>query len=256
MTMILFSFPITLVIYRKIFMVTNVSSLHLMILFVVLGISADNIFVIWDAFRQSDTFPQLRGNYEKRMAYMFRRASKSLLATSSTTAFAFMSNGFSSLMPVSAFGWFAFIVIPVNYILIMMYYPAYLIVYDKYVKEMEKKAVKCAINLVTCKLVRSLKWRKLIEILKGDREGFIERNNDQTEMSAMDGKSKYSTSEFDFDETSGRRVETILPQYTDKSEDVDQSIVLQGLYEESASNKGSKPRSMPKPIERRRTYSK
>lgn len=49
--MILFSFPITLVIYRKILMVTNVSSLHLMILFVVLGISADNIFVLWDAFR-------------------------------------------------------------------------------------------------------------------------------------------------------------------------------------------------------------
>lgn len=51
MSMILFSFPITLVIYRKLMKVTNVSSLHLMILFVVLGISADNIFVIWDAFR-------------------------------------------------------------------------------------------------------------------------------------------------------------------------------------------------------------
>ena len=71
------------------------------------------------------------------MAYMFRRASKSLLATSSTTAFAFMSNGFSSLMPVSAFGWFAFVLIPVNYVLIVTYYPAFLIIYDKYVKQKE-----------------------------------------------------------------------------------------------------------------------
>lgn len=51
MAMILFSFPITLVIYKKIMMVSNLSSLHLMITFVVLGISADNIFVFWDAWR-------------------------------------------------------------------------------------------------------------------------------------------------------------------------------------------------------------
>ena len=51
LSMILFSFPITLVIYRNIFGITNVSSLHLMIVFVVLGISADNIFVLWDAWK-------------------------------------------------------------------------------------------------------------------------------------------------------------------------------------------------------------
>lgn len=57
MSMIVFSFPITLVLYRNVMMVTNVSALHLMVVFVVLGISADNIFVLWDAWRQSDTFP-------------------------------------------------------------------------------------------------------------------------------------------------------------------------------------------------------
>lgn len=50
MMQILFSFPITLTIYKLIMRVTNVSSLHLMIVFVILGISADNIFVIWDAW--------------------------------------------------------------------------------------------------------------------------------------------------------------------------------------------------------------
>lgn len=90
------------------------------------------------------------------MAYMFRRASKSLLATSGTTAFAFMSNGFSSLMPVSAFGWFAFIVIPVNYVLIVMYYPAYLIIYDKYVKDLENNLLKCAINTAKCQHFRKI----------------------------------------------------------------------------------------------------
>ena len=57
MSMILFSFPITLVLYRVVAEVTNVSSLHLMVVFVVLGISADNIFVIWDAWCQSQHYP-------------------------------------------------------------------------------------------------------------------------------------------------------------------------------------------------------
>jgi predicted RND superfamily exporter protein len=130
MSMIGFSIPITLVIYRIVFNITNLSSLHLMIVFVVLGISADNIFVLWDAWRQSDSIPELQGDQKKRMAYTFRRAYKALLATSSTTGFAFLSNGFSSLMPVSAFGIFAFILIPMNFFLIIFYYPAFLIVYE------------------------------------------------------------------------------------------------------------------------------
>jgi len=73
------------------------------------------------------------------MAYTFRRSAKALLATSSTTTFAFMANGFSSLMPVSAFGWFAFVVIPVNYVLMVIYYPAYLVIYEIYAKKVEKK---------------------------------------------------------------------------------------------------------------------
>ena len=77
------------------------------------------------------------------MAYTFRRASLAILATSSTTAFAFLSNGFSALMPVSAFGYFAFVVVPVNYILIVFYFPAFLIIYENQVKSIEKSIYKC-----------------------------------------------------------------------------------------------------------------
>ena len=73
------------------------------------------------------------------MAYTFRRAYKAILATSSTTAFAFLSNGFSSLMPVSAFGYFAFVIVPVNYVLIVFYFPCYLIIYEQYVREKERE---------------------------------------------------------------------------------------------------------------------
>ena len=73
------------------------------------------------------------------MAYTFRRAYKAILATSSTTAFAFLSNGYSQLMPISAFGYFAFVIVPVNYVLIVFYFPCYLIIYEDHVKELERK---------------------------------------------------------------------------------------------------------------------
>jgi predicted RND superfamily exporter protein len=182
--MIMVSFPITLVIYKLVMRVTNVSSLHLMVVFVVLGISADNIFVLWDAWRQSDVYPQYTGNYNKRMAYTFRRAYKSLLATSSTTAFAFMSNGFSSLMPVSAFGWFAFVIIPVNYVLIVMYYPAYLIIYERKVRRHEKNIIKVFKEILTFKSCRSFDWQGLFLQI------FLDRFEQDVSIESVDQKSR------------------------------------------------------------------
>jgi predicted RND superfamily exporter protein len=143
MSQILFSFPITLVIYRVFMRISNIGPLHLMVVFLVLGISADNIFVICDAWVQSESYPQFSGNLKKRMAYTFRRAAKAILATSSTTAFAFLSNGFSSLMPVSAFGFFAFVIVPVNYVLIVFYFPAFLIIYENDIKHKEAIVANC-----------------------------------------------------------------------------------------------------------------
>lgn len=60
--MILISFPVSLVIYKLIFRISNLSSLHLMIVFVVLGIACDNIFVIWDAWTQSLAIDAIKNN--------------------------------------------------------------------------------------------------------------------------------------------------------------------------------------------------
>jgi hypothetical protein len=53
MLMIMSSFPITNVIYRYIGQVTYFSNLHNLVTFIVLGIAADDIFVIIDAWKQS-----------------------------------------------------------------------------------------------------------------------------------------------------------------------------------------------------------
>lgn len=68
------------------------------------------------------------------MAVTFRRASKAMLATSSTTSAAFLATGFSSIMPISSFGIYAAILVPINYILVITFFPALLIIYEKKLK--------------------------------------------------------------------------------------------------------------------------
>lgn len=69
------------------------------------------------------------------MAYTFRRASKAMLATSSTTGAAFLATGLSDIMPISSFGFFAGLLIPMNFILVITYYPASLMVYEYYFRD-------------------------------------------------------------------------------------------------------------------------
>lgn len=68
------------------------------------------------------------------MAFTYRRASRAMLATSSTTAAAFFATGFSTLMPISSFGIFAGILVPVNYLLVIFFFSSIVLIYDKYIQ--------------------------------------------------------------------------------------------------------------------------
>lgn len=95
-----------------------------MLIFIILGIAADDVFVFIDAWRQSANIPLFKGDKYKRMAYTFRRASRAMLVTSSTTAAAFLANVFSPVMPVKAFGVFAGVLVPMNFFLTVMIMPS------------------------------------------------------------------------------------------------------------------------------------
>ena len=51
MLLIVFSFPITALITEGIFRVTYFSSMNMLSIFIVLGIAADDVFVLFDAWR-------------------------------------------------------------------------------------------------------------------------------------------------------------------------------------------------------------
>jgi protein dispatched 1 len=74
MCMILLSFPLTQVIYTVVLRISFNNPTNSVTLFIVLGIAADDIFVFVDAWKQSNNYAALKGNYPRRMAYAFRRA--------------------------------------------------------------------------------------------------------------------------------------------------------------------------------------
>ena len=106
-----------------------------MTIFIVLGIAADDIFVFCDAWRQSATIPFIADNLHRRMAYSFKRSFNAILVTSSTTAIAFLANALSDIRPIRAFGIFAAIIIPVNFVLVILVMPSTQIIHDKYLKD-------------------------------------------------------------------------------------------------------------------------
>ena len=67
------------------------------------------------------------------MSYTFRRSAFSILVTASTTSVAFLANVNSKLMPIQSFGIFAAIIIPVNYLIFVLYFPAVLMFWEKYI---------------------------------------------------------------------------------------------------------------------------
>ena len=131
---ILMSFFLTLVLYRAIFRIEFFSFLHILAVFVVLGVAADDVFVYTDAFNQAREYKQLKGDLSKQIAYTQRRASKAIFVTSFTTAVAFLATGMSDLMPISSFGFFAAIIIPMNYVLVITAYPPILVIWHKYIR--------------------------------------------------------------------------------------------------------------------------
>ena len=62
---VVFSFPITLVLYRLIFRIDQFSALHILALFIVIGVAADDVFVFTDAWHAAGRIKQFKGDKER-----------------------------------------------------------------------------------------------------------------------------------------------------------------------------------------------
>ena len=127
---VLSSFFISIIIYRFIFDYRYVGIFHVLAIFIILGIGADDVFVFFDTWR-------LSANYKfksmaHRMSYVYRRASLAMLFTSVTTATAFIVSAASPFLAVSSFGIFAGLLVLVNYLSVISFFPTVVLTYHSW----------------------------------------------------------------------------------------------------------------------------
>lgn len=120
-------------IYRIVFDFRYFGIFHVLSIFIILGIGADNIFVFNDTWR--GTAHENHPNLAERLSSCYRRASKSMMNTSLTTFAAFMSNFLSPLMGVNTFGIFSATLVMVNFLSAIIFFPSCIMVYHKYFEE-------------------------------------------------------------------------------------------------------------------------
>ncbi len=128
------SIPVSAFLYRVVFRIDYFGDLHLCIIFLALGIGADDNFVLFDAWRQAQAdVPAVADADEttlRRLLYAFSRTMDTVFNTSLTTALAFLCLGLSPIMPVRTFGIFAAMVVVCNYVMVLTMIPTCLILCD------------------------------------------------------------------------------------------------------------------------------
>ncbi|CAH1792445.1 unnamed protein product [Owenia fusiformis] len=126
---ILTNFLMANLIYRVVFDFKYFGTFHILAMFIILGIGADDIFVFFDTWRISAhyEYPSLA----HRVSDVYRKASAAMLFTSLTTAVAFFVGAGSPLLSLNSFGLFSGILVIVNYISVILFFPCVVVKYHK-----------------------------------------------------------------------------------------------------------------------------
>jgi len=83
-----------------------------MVVYIILGIGADNVFVFSDAWKQSRAQPRsVSGSLEMRFQWSWSRAMNAMSVTSLTTGCAFVLTSLADVPVISTFGTFAAMVV-------------------------------------------------------------------------------------------------------------------------------------------------
>lgn len=100
-------------------------------IYIVLAIGADDVFVFMDAWKQSFyAGPEVNQDLVTRLSWVYRRAGLAMLITSLTTCASFIATAASSSMPdLQNFGIFTALVIFIDYILVMTWLCAIVVIW-------------------------------------------------------------------------------------------------------------------------------
>jgi hypothetical protein len=116
-----------------------ISFFQLSIVFLILGIGADDIFVLWDAHQQSKA--AFKGTADENdevvhFAWALRRARSAMLVTSLSTFFGFLACGIAPIPAISAFGIFGALVVIFDFFMVISFFASAIVIYDRYFKNL------------------------------------------------------------------------------------------------------------------------
>ena len=120
-------------IYRVILDCRYIGIFHVLSVFIILGIGADDVFVFIDTWKASEC--NSFRNLASRLSFAYRRAASAMFTTSFTTIVAFITSVFSPLLGVSTFGIFSALLVFVNYCSVIIFFPTVIITYEYYWKD-------------------------------------------------------------------------------------------------------------------------
>ena len=127
------SFLAANMIYRIVLDFRYFGLFHIIAIFIILGIGADDLFVFIDVWKNSafNSYQSLA----HRLSDAYKRSIFSMFITSLTTVIAFFASSFSPLLPAKSFGVFAGLLVIVNYISVVFFFPTVVIMHHIYFKD-------------------------------------------------------------------------------------------------------------------------
>lgn len=135
---IISSLIVSYFLYRVVFNFQFFPFMNLTALIILVGIGADDAFVLCDVWNYTK-FDRPDGELSRTVGVTLQHAALSMFVTSFTTAAAFYANYVSNITAIRCFGVYAGTAILVNYILMVTWLPAVVVLHERYL-----------LNLFTC----------------------------------------------------------------------------------------------------------
>ena len=133
---VLLSFPVCFFVYRVVFQIKLFGALQVISLFIILGIGADDVFILTDALAQSRVVSHVKHSKLLRLAFASSRAIETMFTTSVTSAFAFGATIVSVVPAIRYFGVFTCCLVVVNFVLCCTFYLSCLTIWLHYFENM------------------------------------------------------------------------------------------------------------------------
>ena len=127
------SFVETNFIYRVVIGFRYFGYFHVLAMFIILGIGADDLFVFWDAWKATGL--KKHPSLAHRLNEAYRKSVISMLVTSVTTMTAFLANALSPLLATRSFGVFAAMLIGIDYLAVITFFPTIVIFYHTHFED-------------------------------------------------------------------------------------------------------------------------